>query len=74
MTWFKVELIAPPSHYMAPLMEYVRFMIDRNNWCKEHAGEYGVSWTQRSISGDMRIKEYSFKDSKIATWFALRWE
>jgi hypothetical protein len=73
MTWFKVELIAPPSHFPLPVMEYVRFLTERSNWCNKHAGEFGVSWEEKPISGDMRLREYSFKDSKIATWFALRW-
>lgn len=74
MTWFKVPLKAPPPHFKGPIREYARVLSERREWCNEHAGEYLVSWDVNPISsGDTRIREYSFKDSKIAMLFQLRW-
>lgn len=73
MSWVKVELKAPPSHVNASIVDYARFLIDRRKWCEEHAGEFGVSWSERPLTADFRRREYSFEDSKIAMLFQLRW-
>jgi hypothetical protein len=71
VTWYTVEVVTPPSHYTASIMEYAKFLMERQDWCEKHVGRHGVSWDNSTTSERRRI--YRFKDSKDALWFAMRW-